>query len=85
MGDRVPEYVTRQRAATELCMSDDTFDKYVREGILPSPKRRGKLTRWKWSEIVATLDGGGASVVELAEDSFEQGIHNAKAASRRAA
>jgi hypothetical protein len=48
MGDRVPEYVTRQRAAAELCMSDDTFEKYVREGVLPSPKRRGKLTRWKW-------------------------------------
>jgi predicted DNA-binding transcriptional regulator AlpA len=85
MGDRVPEYVTRQRAAAELCMSDDTFDKYVQEAILPSPKRRGKLTRWKWSEIVAALDGGGASVVELAEDSFEQGIRHAKAASRRAA
>ena len=39
-------------------MSDDTFDKYVREGILPQPKRRGKLMRWKWSEIVAALDGG---------------------------
>jgi hypothetical protein len=40
MSERVPEYVTRRRAAAELCMSDDTFDKYVREGVLPSPKRR---------------------------------------------
>jgi predicted DNA-binding transcriptional regulator AlpA len=79
MGDRVPEYVTRQRAAMELCMSDDTFDKYVREGVLPSPKRRGKLTRWKWSEIVAVLDGRHASVVCLAEDAFEMGIERAKA------
>ena len=46
-------------------MSDDTFDKYVREGILPSPKRRGKLTRWKWSEIVAVLDGGATAVVAM--------------------
>jgi predicted DNA-binding transcriptional regulator AlpA len=80
MGDRVPEYVTRQRAAMELCMSDDTFDKYVREGILPSPKRRGKLTRWKWSEIVAVLDGGSASVVAVATDPYGMGIGNAKAA-----
>jgi predicted DNA-binding transcriptional regulator AlpA len=79
MGDRVPEYVTRQRAATELCMSDDTFDKYVRAGILPSPKRRGKLTRWKWSEIVAVLDGGHACVVPLAQDAFEMGIKRVKA------
>ena len=80
MGDRVPEYVTRQRAATELCMSDDTFDKYVREGILPSPKRRGKLTRWKWSEIVAVLDGGATAVVAIARDAFEQGAESAKEA-----
>ena len=80
MGDRVPEYVTRQRAAAELCMSDDTFDKYVREGILPSPKRRGKLTRWKWLEIVSVLDGGAASVVTIAQDAFEQGADRAKEA-----
>lgn len=78
MGDRVPEYVTRQRAAAELCMSEDTFDKYVREGILPSPKRRGKFTRWKWSEIVSVLDGGAASVVTSEQDAFEKGADRAK-------
>ena len=57
----VPAYVCRQTAARELDMSDDTFDKYVREGILPQPKRRGELKRWKWSEIVAALDGGSIS------------------------
>jgi predicted DNA-binding transcriptional regulator AlpA len=85
MGDRVPEYVTRQRAATELCMSDDTFDKYVREGILPCPKRRGKLTRWKWSEIATALDGGSTTVIEVEQDAFERGIARAKEANPRAA
>jgi predicted DNA-binding transcriptional regulator AlpA len=80
MSERVPEYVTRQRAAAELCMSDDTFDKYVREGVLPSPKRRGKLLRWKWSEIVSVLDGGAASVVRIEQDAFEQGADRAKEA-----
>jgi integrase len=51
-------------------MSDDTFDKYVREGVLPSPKRRGKLIRWKWAEIVSVIDGGAASVVTIAHDAF---------------
>ena len=80
MGDRVPEYVTRQRAAAELCMSDDTFDKYVRVGVLPAPKRRGKLLRWKWSEIVTVLDGGAASTVTVEQDAFEQGADRAKEA-----
>jgi hypothetical protein len=61
-------------------MSDDTFDKYVREGVLPSPKRRGKLIRWKWAEIVSVIDGGAASVVTIAHDAFEQGADRAKEA-----
>jgi predicted DNA-binding transcriptional regulator AlpA len=85
MGDHIPEYLTRQRAAVELCMSDDTFDKYVREGTLPQPKRRGGLVRWRWSEIVAAMDGGGAAVIEVSKDAFEEGIARAKATSRRAA
>ena len=80
MGDRVPEYVSRQRAAVELCMSDDTFDKYVRAGVLPSPKRRGGLTRWKWSEIEAAIDGGPAFATTVAQDAFEEGIARVKKA-----
>ena len=44
MGNVVPAYVCKQTACRMLDMSDDTFDKYVREGTLPQPKRRGKLT-----------------------------------------
>ena len=80
MGDHVPDYATRQRAAVELDMSDDTFDKYVREGILPQPKRRARLMRWKWSEIVAALDGGSIAVIEVEPDAFERGIARAKEA-----
>jgi predicted DNA-binding transcriptional regulator AlpA len=79
-GTVVPAYVCRQTAARMLDMSDDTFDKYVREGTLPQPKRRGKLMRWKWSEIVAVLDGGATSVVAMARDAFEQGADSAKEA-----
>jgi hypothetical protein len=85
IGKVVPTYVCRQTACRELDMSDDTFDKYVREGILPQPKRRGTLMRWKWSEIVAALDGGSTTVIELEQDAFQRGIRLAKEASRRAA
>ena len=85
IGNIVPAYVCRQTACRELDMSDDTFDKYVREGTLPQPKRRGKLMRWKWSEIVAALDGGSIAVIEIEKDAFERGIERAKAANSRAA
>jgi hypothetical protein len=82
---KAPEYVCTQTACRQLDMSDDTFDKYVREGVLPGPKLRGGLVRWKWSEIVAALDGGGAVVIEASQDAFERGLARAKAPIRRAA
>lgn len=75
----IPAYLTRKRAALELDMSTDTFDDYVRKGILPEPKRRGSLARWKWKEIVDTLDGGNLSVVQSADDPYDRGVQRAKA------
>ena len=69
---------TPQYEAPELG-SPDTFDSHVAKGILPAPKRRGKLTRWKWSEIVSALEGGNASVVQLVADEYERGVDLAKA------
>jgi predicted DNA-binding transcriptional regulator AlpA len=76
----IPAYISRKRAARQLDMSPDTFDSYVRQGILPPPKRRGKLTRWKWAEIRDVLDGGNISVVKSPEDPYDRGVERAKAA-----
>jgi predicted DNA-binding transcriptional regulator AlpA len=76
----IPAYISRKRAARQLDMSTDTFDNYVRKGVLPPPKRRGKLTRWKWSEISAVLNGGNLSVIQSAEDPYDRGVERAKAA-----
>ena len=79
MNKRVPEYVSKQTACYLTDMCDDTWDKYVREGIFPPPKKRGRLVRWKWSEIVAVLDGGRADEILIEQDEFEKGIARAKA------
>jgi hypothetical protein len=80
MAEGIPAYVTRHRAALELDMSPDTFDEYVRNKVLPGPKRRGKLTRWKWAEIAKALDGGNLSVVQSPGDDYDRGVDRAKAA-----
>ena len=59
-------------------MCDDTFDKYIGKGVLPSPKRRGGLTRWKWSEIEAAIDGGPAFATKVTQDAFEEGLDRVK-------
>lgn len=85
MGERpVPAYVNRQRAAQELCMSPETFDSYVRKGVLPPAKKRGGLARWKWKEIEAALDGGEFSVVQSQSDPYDLGVERAKATHIRA-
>jgi hypothetical protein len=33
----VPEFVDRATGAGELCISPETWDKWVKEGILPQP------------------------------------------------
>lgn len=76
----IPAYISRKQAARQLDMSPDTFDNYVRKGILPPPKRRGQLTRWKWAEIADVLDGGNLPVVHSFSDPYDQGVHRAKAA-----
>ena len=76
----IPAYISRKRAARQLDMSPDTFDNYVRNGVLPPPKRRGKLTRWKWTEIAEVLDGGNISVVQSPGDPYDRGVERAKAA-----
>lgn len=75
-----PAYVTRKTAADLLDMSPDTFDDYVRAGTLPAPKKRGKLTRWKWDEISAVLDGGNLSEVQSPPDPYDEGVKRAKEA-----
>lgn len=76
----IPAYLSRHRAAQMLDMSPDTFDAYVRKGVLPPPKRRGKLTRWKWAEIQDAIDGGNLSVVQSDGDPYDRGVDRAKAA-----
>jgi hypothetical protein len=58
---RTPAYVSRNVGAAELCISPETWDEWVKTGILPPPRylgTTGKNPRWKWSEVEARLDRG---------------------------
>jgi hypothetical protein len=79
MAETIPAFVSRKRAAAELDMSVDTFDNYVRKSVLPAPKQRAGITRWKWTEIEGALDGGNLSIVQCVEDDYIQRVGRAKA------
>jgi hypothetical protein len=55
----IPPYQDSATLCAHLCISDGTLDAWVRQGLLPPPRRIGGKRLWKWSEVVRQLDGDG--------------------------
>ena len=74
----VPPWQDKATLCMFLCLSENTVDTWVRQGMLPPPRKRGGKLMWKWSEVEKYLEGNDPqSPEDLAE-----GIRNA---TRRAA
>lgn len=56
-GDRTPAYVGRETGAAELQISPDTWDKWVKDGVLPPPCNTFPegTPRWRWQDVDAKL------------------------------
>jgi hypothetical protein len=60
---RTPAYVSIEVGAAELCISPDTWDEWVKVGRLPRATfYKGRIPRWRWSDVDAILKGSGANV-----------------------
>lgn len=56
------EYLTDVALAERLTIGRSTVWHWSAEGLLPKPiKIGGRLSRWKWNEVVAFLDEKGSS------------------------
>jgi hypothetical protein len=58
-GDRTPAYVGRETGAAELQVSPDTWDKWVKDGVLPPPCNTFPegTSRWRWEDVDRKLTG----------------------------
>ena len=71
--DRVPEFVDRATGAGELCISPVTWDKWVKDGILPQPGLGfpESSPRWCWEDVRNKLRGvgktSGSAIIAAAE------------------
>ena len=62
-----PRYLTREHAALYVGVSTDTFDDEVRDGIWPSPRRRGgRGGRLTWDR--AALDAAADRALSRSDD-----------------
>jgi hypothetical protein len=71
---RTPAFVSREIGAAELAISPETWDRWVREGILPraSPGFPVSAPRWKWTDVERKLTGKQAGIT--APDQYLAGI-----------
>ena len=61
-----PEYVSLETLAYRLDCPVATIERYVREGVLPRPRRIGALVRWRFAEIEAAIEAGVAGAAASA-------------------
>lgn len=52
-----PPYLTLDKLAEHLSVSQHTIELWVERGILPPPRKPGKGVRlWKWKEVEKAMD-----------------------------
>lgn len=52
-----PEYVSAETLAYLMDCSVETVEGWVRSGILPAPRRLGRLARWRLADVDAAIGG----------------------------
>jgi hypothetical protein len=71
---RTPAFVSREVGAAELGISPETWDRWVRDGLLPPAASEfpSSTPRWRWQDVDHKLAGNGADSTAL--DQYLAGI-----------
>ena len=56
--EKMPQWVDTARLCRETCLSESTVDAWVRQGLLPHPRKRGGKNMWRWAEVDDWLENG---------------------------
>jgi predicted DNA-binding transcriptional regulator AlpA len=76
-----PPWQDKATLCEHLCASENTIDAWVRQGLLPPPRKIGGKLMWKWAEVDRHLEKR-ADGVQSSPDAQAEAIRNA---TRRAA
>lgn len=76
MSRAVPPYQDISTLTRNLCISERTVDDWVKEGLLPEPRRKKGKRLWKWTEVEQYMDRDATTVPASPDDQVER-IRNA--------
>jgi hypothetical protein len=79
---RTPAFVSREVGAAELGISPETWDHWVRDGILPPPAPGFPTStpRWRWLDVDRKLAGNTRELTRL--QSYLDGIGKIRGAKK---
>jgi predicted DNA-binding transcriptional regulator AlpA len=70
----VPPWQDMNTLCRNICVSPATVDNWVRDGILPPPRKRGRKLMWKWVEVDQYLsDGNGGQSPDAEAERIRNG------------
>lgn len=58
MSQFIPPWMDKDTLARHICAGSMTIDRWVDQGILPAPRKRGGKLMWKWAEVDEKLTLG---------------------------
>lgn len=53
-----PPWQDMATLCAHICASPNTVDRWVTDGLLPPPRKRGGKLMWKWSEVDEYMSRG---------------------------
>lgn len=83
MTDRMPHYIDMARLCFELSIVESTAEAWVKKGILPPPINRGGKRLFRWSKVVAYLEGEAGEVPQSPVSDVERMREASRAATSK--
>ena len=62
--DFIPPWQDMPTLCAHICATPNTVDKWVVDGILPPPRKKGGKQMWKWAEVDEYLSRDGSQSLD---------------------
>lgn len=77
--DFIPPWQDLPTLCAHICVTPNTVDKWVADGILPPPRKKGGKQMWKWIEVDAYLSRDGGQSLDPEAERIKNATRKAEA------